>query len=82
MKILFALVALLAAALTIHAASRPGASDLNAGEVAARLGAGIQGGETRRLAKGDVVVIPARTPHWFKEAPKSVSYFLVKVIQQ
>jgi len=45
------------------------------------LGSDIQGGETHHLAKGDVVVIPAGTPHWFKEVPKSVSYMLVKVIK-
>lgn len=45
-------------------------------------GTGINGGETRRLTKGDVIVIPAGTPHWFKEVPKSVSYFVVKVIRQ
>ena len=44
------------------------------------LGTDIDGGETRHLSKGDVVVIPAGTPHWFKEV-KSVNYFLVKVIQ-
>ncbi len=31
--------------------------------------------------KGDVVVIPAGTPHWFKEVPKSVSYFVTKVLK-
>ena len=46
------------------------------------LGTDIHGGETRRLTKGDVVVVPAGTPHWFKEVPKSVSYFVVKVIKQ
>jgi len=45
------------------------------------LGTDIQGGETHHLTKGDVVVIPAGTPHWFKEVPSGVSYFLVKVIK-
>jgi glc operon protein GlcG len=44
------------------------------------LGKSIQGGETRHLSKGDVMVIPAGTPHWFKEVPKSITYFVVKVI--
>jgi quercetin dioxygenase-like cupin family protein len=44
------------------------------------LGTDIQGGETHHMTKGDVVVIPAGTPHWFKEV-KSVNYFLVKVIK-
>jgi glc operon protein GlcG len=45
------------------------------------LGASINGGQTQRIAKGDVVVIPAGVPHWFKEVPKSVSYFVVKVLK-
>ena len=44
-------------------------------------GAEITGGETHRIAKGDVFVIPAGVPHWFKEVPKSVSYFVVKVLK-
>jgi mannose-6-phosphate isomerase-like protein (cupin superfamily) len=28
-------------------------------------GSRIQGGTTRRLAKGDVILIPAGVPHWF-----------------
>ena len=45
------------------------------------LGTDIQGGESHHLSKGDVIVIPAGVPHWFKEVPKSVSYFGVKVIK-
>jgi quercetin dioxygenase-like cupin family protein len=45
-------------------------------------GTGINGGETHHLTKGDVMVIPAGTPHWFKEVPKSISYYTVKVIKQ
>jgi mannose-6-phosphate isomerase-like protein (cupin superfamily) len=45
------------------------------------LGKSIEGGESRHLAKGDVMVIPAGTPHWFKEVPKSISYYVVKVIK-
>src|SRR5437762_8112317 len=45
-------------------------------------GTGIQGGQTQRLKKGDVVTIPAGTPHWFKElATPSISYLTVKVIK-
>jgi len=44
-------------------------------------GASILGGETRHLAKGDFIVIPAGTPHWFKEVPKSVNYYTVKVVK-
>jgi mannose-6-phosphate isomerase-like protein (cupin superfamily) len=46
------------------------------------LGTNIQGGTTQKLVKGDVVVVQAGTPHWFKEVPKSVSYFVVKVLKQ
>ena len=45
------------------------------------LGTDITGGETRQLVKGDVMVVPAGVPHWFKEVPKSVSYYVVKVIK-
>jgi glc operon protein GlcG len=42
-------------------------------------GAAIEGGETRRLRKGDVVVVPHGTPHWFKEVPGPLTYYVVKV---
>ena len=45
------------------------------------LGSDITGGQTNHIAKGDVFVIPAGVPHWFKEVPKSVSYFVVKVLK-
>lgn len=45
------------------------------------LGTEIQGGESHHLTKGDVVVVPAGTPHWFREVPKSISYFVVKVLK-
>ena len=45
-------------------------------------GTDIKGGQTHHLTKGDVIVVPAGTPHWFKEVPRSVSYYVVKVIKQ
>ena len=45
------------------------------------LGTGMQGGETHHLSKGDVMVIPAGTTHWFRDVPDHISYFVVKVIQ-
>jgi quercetin dioxygenase-like cupin family protein len=45
------------------------------------LGSDITGGQMRHIAKGDVFVVPAGVPHWFKEVPKSVSYFVVKVLK-
>jgi glc operon protein GlcG len=46
------------------------------------LGSDIEGGQTRQLTKGDVIVVPAGTPHWFKDVPQSISYYVVKVIRQ
>ena len=45
------------------------------------LGTDITGGQTHHLTKGDVMVVPAGMPHWFKEVPKSVSYHVVKVLK-
>ncbi len=44
-------------------------------------GDSIAGGETHRLGRGDVLVVPAGTPHWFKEiAPGGpMLYYVVKV---
>jgi mannose-6-phosphate isomerase-like protein (cupin superfamily) len=42
-------------------------------------GSNIQGGETRKLSKGDVIIVPKGTPHWFKEVPGPVLYYVVKV---
>lgn len=39
----------------------------------------IEGGKTFHLTRGDIMVIPAGAPHWFKEVPKSISYHVVKV---
>lgn len=38
----------------------------------------LSGGETRSIAKGDVIIVPAGTPHWFKEVPASMTYYVVK----
>jgi mannose-6-phosphate isomerase-like protein (cupin superfamily) len=42
-------------------------------------GGTLAGGETRHLAQGDVIVIPKGVPHWFKDVPDSIEYFVVKV---
>lgn len=42
-------------------------------------GKSIKDGNSRRLSKGDVLTIPAGTPHWFSEVHGSVTYFIVKV---
>ena len=43
-------------------------------------GSAIRGGETRRLKRGDVIVVPRGVPHWFKEADNPFLYFVVKPI--
>ena len=45
------------------------------------IGTDIQGGQTHHLTKGDVIVVPAGTAHWFKEVPQSISYYVVKVVK-
>jgi mannose-6-phosphate isomerase-like protein (cupin superfamily) len=43
-----------------------------------RRASGIQGGQTHHLTKGDVITIPAKTPHWWKEVPsKTIAYYAV-----
>jgi len=39
----------------------------------------ITGGESRQLSQGDVVIIPAGIPHWFREVPAAFDYLVVKV---
>lgn len=38
----------------------------------------ISGGETRKLSGGDVIIVPAGTPHWFKEVSAPFLYYVVK----
>ena len=42
-------------------------------------GTAIQGGVTRRIKAGDVVVIPAGVPHWFSEIEGSITYVVMRV---
>jgi mannose-6-phosphate isomerase-like protein (cupin superfamily) len=40
----------------------------------------LDGGTIYHLSKGDVITIPAKTPHWFKEVPtKTVAYYAVNI---
>jgi glc operon protein GlcG len=41
-------------------------------------GSEIQGGEARELKKGDVIIVPAGVPHWFKEVSNPFLYYVVK----
>jgi len=42
-------------------------------------GTSVDGGETRRLKKGDVLIVPKGTPHWFKQVDGAFLYYVVKV---
>ena len=42
-------------------------------------GTSIKDGETRRIVPGDVIIIPNGVPHWFKEVPNPLDYYVVKV---
>jgi mannose-6-phosphate isomerase-like protein (cupin superfamily) len=46
-------------------------------------GDGIEGGEAHHLSKGDVITVPANTPHWWKDTSKtgSVGYYAVNIEQ-
>jgi mannose-6-phosphate isomerase-like protein (cupin superfamily) len=39
-----------------------------------------RGGQTYHLTKGDVITIPAKTPHWFKEvSTQTIAYYAVNI---
>jgi glc operon protein GlcG len=44
-------------------------------------GSSIMSGETKRLAKGDVVVVPNGTPHWFKKVTAPFNYYVAKITE-
>lgn len=52
------------------------AKEIGAGEVR---GSRIEGGEVRQLSKGDVIIVPNNTPHWFKEVSGTFLYYTIKV---
>lgn len=40
----------------------------------------LEGGQTFHLTKGDVITIPAKTPHWWKEiSTKTVGYYAINI---
>lgn len=39
----------------------------------------ISGGDVRNINPGDVIIVPAGVPHWFKEVKGPVLYYVVKV---
>jgi glc operon protein GlcG len=42
-------------------------------------GDSISGGETRTIARGDVITVPNGTPHWFEAVTGPLTYYVVKV---
>ena len=42
-------------------------------------GTEISGGEVRTISKGDVIIVPNLTPHWFREVSGPFVYYVVKV---
>ena len=38
----------------------------------------IEGGESRHVGKGDVILIPAGTPHWYKDLDGPITYLEVR----
>ena len=40
--------------------------------------ASVTGGQTHHLKKGDVITVPAKTPHWWKDVPtKTIAYYAI-----
>ena len=39
----------------------------------------MDGGETRQIGEGDVIIIPAGTPHYFSDIPESITYTVVRI---
>jgi quercetin dioxygenase-like cupin family protein len=63
-------------ATLITGGTSPDAKETAPGELR---GDKLNGGVTRKIAKGDVVIIPAGIPHWMPEVSKPFLYFVVKV---
>jgi mannose-6-phosphate isomerase-like protein (cupin superfamily) len=54
-----------------------GAKNTAPGQVRA---ASMEGGHAYHLTKGDVITIPAKTPHWFKEVQsQTIAYYAVNI---
>jgi mannose-6-phosphate isomerase-like protein (cupin superfamily) len=43
-------------------------------------GATVEGGVSRRVTKGDVILVPADTPHWYKDVDGAVTYLEVRFV--
>jgi glc operon protein GlcG len=58
-----------------------GGTALEAKEIAPNevRGSRIEGGTSRHLSKGQVIIVPNNTPHWFKEVNGEFLYYTIKV---
>lgn len=41
-------------------------------------GSGIEGGVSRRVGPGDVIIIPGHTPHWFSSLESDLEYLIFR----
>ena len=55
------------------AARRPGTSGPGV------TGTGMEGAVTRQVVEGDMIIIPAGTPHYFSEIPELLVYTIVRI---
>ena len=62
----------------VSGGSFEGQREVSPGEIR---GTSIANGTTVQLRKGDVVVVPAATPHWFREVRPDVTYYSVNIDQ-
>ena len=53
--------------------------DARATEANEMRGTRIEGGVTRQLSKGEVIIVPNNTPHWFKQVNGEFLYYTIKV---
>ena len=49
-----------------------------AGRNAGPRGGRIEGGVSRRVSEGDIIVIPGRTPHWWSSLESDISYLIYR----
>jgi mannose-6-phosphate isomerase-like protein (cupin superfamily) len=40
----------------------------------------IENGETRHMVKGDVIIVPPNTPHWYKDVEGTITYLEVRFV--
>lgn len=51
----------------------------NRSDASNRRGTGIENGVTRKVAKGDFVLVPQGTPHWFSGVDGGVAFMTVRL---